>query len=66
MLCGGPVVTAVHEGIEADLQFIQLASEPTSRALIAVGLGIIGAVLVWAALARPSTPDSALAPAPNG
>jgi hypothetical protein len=36
------------------------------RALIAVGLAIIGAVLVWAALARPSTPDSALAPVPNG
>jgi sortase (surface protein transpeptidase) len=36
------------------------------RALIAIGLGIIGAVLVWAALARPSTPDSALAPAPTG
>jgi hypothetical protein len=33
-------------------------------ALIAVALAIIGAVLVWAALARPSTPD-ALAPAPN-
>ena len=32
------------------------------KALIAVGLAIIGAVLVWAALARPSTPDSALAP----
>ena len=36
------------------------------RALIAVGLAIIGAVLVWAALARPSTPDSALAGAPDG
>ena len=36
------------------------------RASIAVGLAIIGAVLVWAALARPSTPDSALAGAPNG
>lgn len=36
------------------------------RALIAVGLFIIGAVLVWAAFAGPSTPDSALAPVPNG
>jgi hypothetical protein len=35
------------------------------RALIAVGLAVIGAVLVWAALARPSTPEPALAPAPN-
>jgi sortase (surface protein transpeptidase) len=36
------------------------------RALIAVGLGIIGVVLVWVALARPSTPDPALARAPSG
>ena len=35
------------------------------RALIAVALAIIGAVVVWAALARPSTPEPALAPAPN-
>jgi sortase (surface protein transpeptidase) len=35
------------------------------RASIAVGLAIIGAVLVWAALARPSTPGSALASGPN-
>jgi sortase (surface protein transpeptidase) len=35
------------------------------RALIAVGLATIGAVLVWAALARASTPEPALAPAPN-
>jgi hypothetical protein len=35
------------------------------RALIAVGLSIIGAALVWAALARPFSPDAALAPAPN-
>ena len=34
------------------------------RALIAVGLAIIGAILVWAALASASTPE-ALAPAPN-
>jgi hypothetical protein len=33
MLCGGSVRTAVHEGIEADLQFIQLASEPTGKSL---------------------------------
>jgi hypothetical protein len=36
------------------------------RALIAVGLFIIRAVLVWAAFAGPSTPDLALAPVPNG
>jgi hypothetical protein len=43
-----------------------LHSSRRVRALIAIGLGIIGAVLVWAALARPSTPDSAVAPVPNG
>jgi sortase (surface protein transpeptidase) len=36
-----------------------------ARALIAVGLAIIGAMVVWAALARPSSPEPALAPAPN-
>jgi sortase (surface protein transpeptidase) len=35
------------------------------RACIAVGIAIIGAVLIWAALPRPSSPDPALAPAPN-
>jgi len=33
MLCGGPAVTAVHEGIEADLQYIQLAFESTGASL---------------------------------
>ena len=33
MLCGGPAVTAVHEGMEADLQFIQLAFESTRTSL---------------------------------
>jgi hypothetical protein len=36
------------------------------RASIAGGLAILGVVLVWAGLARPSTPDPALAGAPNG
>jgi hypothetical protein len=35
------------------------------RGLIAIGLAIIGVVLVWAALARPATPEPALAPAPD-
>jgi hypothetical protein len=35
------------------------------RTSIAVGLAIIGVVLVWAAVARPSTPGSALAGAPT-
>ena len=33
MPCGDSVVTAVHEGIEADVRFIQLESEPTSQSL---------------------------------
>jgi sortase (surface protein transpeptidase) len=36
------------------------------RALIAVGLAIIGSALVWTALAGPSTSDLALTGAPNG
>ena len=36
------------------------------RALIALGLAIIGALLVWVAVARPSTPDSAFDTAPDG
>ena len=36
------------------------------RVSVAVGLAIIGVGLVWAALGRPSTPDSALAGAPSG
>ena len=35
------------------------------RVLIAVGLAIIGAVLVWTALARPSTPEAAPATGSN-
>jgi sortase (surface protein transpeptidase) len=36
------------------------------RAWIAVGLAIMGAVLVWAAFAWPSTSEPTLAPAQNG
>jgi hypothetical protein len=36
------------------------------RSSIAVGLAIVGVILVWAAFGRPSVPDSALAGAPNG
>ena len=37
-----------------------------SRAWIAVGLAVIGVLLLWSGLTRPSTPDGALAGAPNG
>jgi sortase (surface protein transpeptidase) len=36
------------------------------RSSIAVGLAIVGVMLVWAAFGRPSVPDSALAGAPSG
>ena len=36
------------------------------RASIALGLAIIGALLVWLAVARPSAPDSAFGGAPDG
>ena len=36
------------------------------RPSIAVGLAIVGVMLVWAAFGRPSVPDSALAGAPSG
>jgi sortase (surface protein transpeptidase) len=36
------------------------------RASIALGLAIMGTVLVWVAVARPSTPDSAFDTAPDG
>jgi sortase (surface protein transpeptidase) len=60
-------VSAVHErGWKLIFSSFSWHSSWRVRALIAIGLGIIGAVLVWAALARPSTPDSAIAPVPNG
>ena len=36
------------------------------RASVAVGLAFVGVVLVWAGLAGPATPGSAVAGAPNG
>ena len=37
-----------------------------ARAWIAVGLAMIGVLLLWSALSRPSTPDGSLADAPHG
>jgi sortase (surface protein transpeptidase) len=56
---------STDEGIE--LLFTRASWHPSRlvRACIAVGMAIIGAVLIWAALPRPSSPDSGLAPAPN-
>jgi Sortase domain len=39
---------------------------PLARVSVAVGLAILGIALLWAAVARPSAPDSALAGGPNG
>ena len=50
---------AVHEEIEADVPFISLASEPTGQRLDRHRAGHSRRVLVWAALAMPSTPEAA-------
>ena len=60
-----PRLTAVHGGMELLFSASSWHARRPVRALIAVGLAIIGAVLVWTALARPSAPDSAVDPAPN-
>jgi sortase (surface protein transpeptidase) len=67
MLCGGSIPTTVHEG-ESKLMWGSFSRRPSRlvRALIGVGLAIIGVVLVWAALATPSTPESVLTGEPNG
>jgi hypothetical protein len=59
------VATAVMRGSKLMFGSASWNLSRSVRALIAVGLAIIGALLVWAALARPSAPDAALAPAPN-
>ena len=40
------------------------AWSPLSRTLVAIGLAVLGAVLVWAALIGPPTPDATLAQPP--
>src|SRR3712207_5281743 len=47
-------------------RFPRWHSGPPVRVSIAVGLAMVGVALVWAAMARPSTPDRALAGAPAG
>jgi sortase (surface protein transpeptidase) len=66
MSCGEPVFRPLSMR-GSKLMFGSSSSNLSGpvRALIAVGLAIIGAGLVWAALARSSTPEPALAPAPN-
>ena len=66
MLCGGFVPTVVDEGIEADGPFIPLASEPTSQGLDRPRTRHRRRPAGVGAVARPSTPDSALDSAPNG
>ena len=62
MLCGESFQTAATRG--SKLMFGSSSWNPSGsvRVLIAVGLAIIGAVLVWTALARPSIPEAAPAP----
>jgi hypothetical protein len=65
MLCGEFLQTAATRG--SKLMFGSSSWNPSGsvRVLIAVGLAIIGAALVWTALARPSTPEAAPAPGTN-
>lgn len=62
MLCGESFQTAATRG--SKLMFGSSSWNPSGsvRVLIAIGLAIIGAVLVWTALARPSIPEAAPAP----
>jgi hypothetical protein len=65
MLCGETFQTAATRG--SKLMFGSSSWNPSGsvRVLIAVGFAIIGAVLVWTALARPSSPEAAPAPGTN-
>jgi sortase (surface protein transpeptidase) len=65
MLCGESFQTAATRG--SKLMFGSSSWNPSGsvRVLIAVGFAIIGAVLVWTALARPSSPEAAPAPGTN-
>jgi sortase (surface protein transpeptidase) len=65
VLCGESLQTAATRG--SKLMFGSSSWNPSGsvRVLIAVGLAIIGAVLVWTALARPSIPEAAPAPGTN-
>ena len=65
MLCGESFQTAATRG--SKLMFGSSSWNPSGsvRVLIAVGFAIIGAVLVWTALARPSIPEAAPAPGTN-
>lgn len=65
MLCGESFQTAATRG--SKLMFGSSSWNPSGsvRVLIAVGFAIIGAVLVWTALARPPSPEAAPAPGTN-
>jgi len=65
MLCGGFIRTLSTRGSKLMFSSSSWRASWLVRALIAVGLAIIGVGLVWAALARPSTPNAATDPAPN-
>jgi sortase (surface protein transpeptidase) len=65
VLYGESLQTAATRG--SKLMFGSSSWNPSGsvRVLIAVGFAIIGAVLVWTALARPSIPEAAPAPGTN-
>ena len=66
MLCAGLSDRCLRGGSSLMLSASRWHRSRLVRASVAVGLAIVGVLLVWAALARPSTPGSALAGAPNG
>jgi sortase (surface protein transpeptidase) len=66
ILCGGFVPTAIDEGSKLMFRSSRWHPSRLVRGSIALGLAIMGTVLVWVAVARPSTPDSAFDTAPDG
>jgi sortase (surface protein transpeptidase) len=58
--------TAVDEGIKLMVRSSRWHASRLVKASIALGLAILGGLLVWVALARPSTPNSAFDSEPDG
>jgi Sortase domain len=66
MLCGGLSRPLSTRGSKLMFRSARWHPSRPVKASIAVGLAIMGTVLVWAALPGPAAPDSALVSAPDG
>jgi sortase (surface protein transpeptidase) len=66
MLCGGLSRPLSTRGSKLMFRSSRWRPSRLVRASIALGFAIMGTVLVWVAVARPSTPDTAFDSAPNG